>query len=88
MGSTERILDVLKPYASNWTGTLGRGDLVIPQREIQRLIREILDVLGHEAAPVEASEQDLFDVLMTARRSQSVQEQADALLARFRILVR
>lgn len=88
MGDTERILDVLKPYASNWTGTLGRGDLVIPQREIQRLIREILDVLGHEAAPAEASEQDLFDVMMVARRAQSVQEQVVALQARFRILVR
>src|SRR3972149_4884032 len=39
---TERILDVLRPYAANWTGSLGRGDLVVPQREIPRLIQEIL----------------------------------------------
>ncbi len=87
-GTTERILDVLKPYASNWTGTLGRGDLVIPQREIQRLIREILDVLGQEAVPVEATEQDVFEVLMAARRSPSLQDQVAALRSRFRFLVR
>ena len=39
---TERILNVLRPYGSNWSGTLGRGDLVIPQREIPRLIHEIM----------------------------------------------
>lgn len=37
----ERILSVLRPYASNWSGTLSRGDLVIPQAEVPRLIREI-----------------------------------------------
>jgi hypothetical protein len=37
---TERILGVLRPYASNWSGTLGRGDLVIPQRDIPRVVHE------------------------------------------------
>ena len=47
---TERILNVLRPYASNWSGTLGRCDLVIPQREIPRVIHEILDALHEDAA--------------------------------------
>lgn len=85
---TERILNVLRPYASNWTGTLGRGDLVIPQREIPRVIHEILDALRDDAVEKEASEQELFEVLMTARRSPSVQDQAAALRRRFRVLQR
>ncbi len=86
--STERILNVLRPYASNWTGSLGRGDLVIPQREIPRVIHEILDALTDEAAQKEAGDRELFDVLMTARRSASVQDQADLLRKHFRILLR
>ena len=66
--TTERILNVLRPYASNWTGTLGKGDLVIPQRE--------------------AGDTDLFQVLMAARRAESVQDQADLLRRAFRILLR
>jgi hypothetical protein len=85
---TERILNVLRPYASNWTGTLGRGDLVIPQREIQRVIHEILDALRDENLDVEATEQELFDLLMATRRSPSVQDQVQALLRRFRIMHR
>lgn len=86
--STERILNVLRPYASNWTGSLGRGDLVIPQREIPRVIHEILDALTEEAAIKEAGDRELFDVLMTARRSASVQDQANLLRKHFRILLR
>ena len=86
--TTERILNVLRPYASNWTGTLGRGDLVIPQREIPRVIHEILDALRDEAAPTEATERDVFDVLMDAQRHPSVQDQVAALRERFHILVR
>jgi hypothetical protein len=85
---TERILNVLRPYASNWTGTLGRGDLVIPQREIPRVIHEILDALRDDTADKEAGEQELFDVLMSARRSPSVQDQVNLLRRRFRILQR
>jgi len=86
--STERILNVLRPYASNWTGTLGRGDLVIPQREIPRVIHEILDALHEDGADKEAGDRELFDVLMTARRSASVQNQANLLRKHFRILLR
>jgi hypothetical protein len=86
---TERILNVLRPYASNWSGTLGRGDLVIPQREIPRVIHEILDALHDDAATrKEAGDRELFDVLMAARRSASVQDQADLLRRHFLILLR
>jgi len=86
---TERILNVLRPYASNWSGTLGRGDLVIPQREIPRVIHEIVDALHEDAAShKEAGDQELFDVLMAARRSASVQDQANLLRRHFLILLR
>ena len=87
--ATEKILNVLRPYASNWNGTLGRGDLVIPQREIPRLIHEIIDALRESAdRPGEASELEVFQVLNDARRLSSVQEQAERLRATFLILKR
>jgi hypothetical protein len=85
--ATEKILNVLRPYASNWSGTLGRGDLVIPQREIPRLIHEILDALrdlGERRG--EASELDVFQVLNEARRLPSVQDQVERLRSAFLIL--
>ncbi len=85
--ATEKILSVLRPYASNWSGTLGRGDLVIPQREIPRLIHEILDALrevGERRG--EASEVDLFQILNEARRLPSVQDQVERLRSAFVIL--
>ena len=86
---TERILNVLRPYASNWSGTLGRGDLVIPQREIPRVIHDILDVLHEDATALkEAGDRELFDVLMAARRSASVQDQANLLRRHFLIFLR
>jgi len=86
---TERILGVLRPYASNWSGTLGRGDLVIPQREIPRVLHEILDAVHEDTESLkEAGDRELFDVLMAARRSESVQRQADLLRKHFLILLR
>lgn len=86
---TERILHVLRPYASNWSGTLGRGDLVIPQREIPRVIHEILDAFQEEAGAMkEAGDRELFDALMAARRTASVQDQAELLRRHFLILLR
>lgn len=86
--ATERVLNVLRPYASNWTGSLGRGDLVIPQREIPRLIHEILDAIQDETAVQEAADQELVQALMAVRRHASVQDQAAELLRQFRILLR
>ncbi len=86
---TERILDVLRPYASNWSGTLSRGDLVIPQSEVPRLVREILrstqELVDRHG---EAADQELFEVLMASRRAPSVQDQLAELKKRFRVLVR
>ena len=86
---TEKILHVLRPYASNWSGTLGRGDLVIPQREIPRVIHEILDAV-HEITDIrrEATETEIFQVLMESRRLPSVQDQLSALRKRFLIVSR
>ena len=85
--ATEKILNVLRPYASNWSGTLGRGDLVIPQREIPRLIHEILDAV-HEVGERrgEASEMEIFQVLNDARRLPSLQDQVERLRSAFLIV--
>jgi hypothetical protein len=86
---TEKILHVLRPYASNWSGTLGRGDLVIPQREIPRVVHEILDAV-HELTEIrrEATEGEIFQVLMESRRLSSVQDQLSVLRKRFLIVSR
>ena len=86
---TEKILHVLRPYASNWSGTLGRGDLVIPQREIPRLIHEIMDAVHEEnETHQEAGDRELFEVLMAARRTASVQDAADLVRKHFLVLLR
>ena len=85
----ERVFNLLRPFASNWSGTLGRGDLVIPHREIPRLIHEILAAVNDPAElPAEASETDLFQVLKEARRLPSLQDQVQRLRAAFLILTR
>src|SRR5216110_1127610 len=62
---------------------------VILQREIPRVIHEILDALhDDDATRKEAGDRELFDVLMAARRSVSVQDQADLLRRHFIILLR
>ncbi|OQY67705.1 MAG: hypothetical protein B6D46_06650 [Polyangiaceae bacterium UTPRO1] len=87
--ATAKILQVLRPYASNWTGTLGRGDLVIPQREIPRVIHQILDAV-HELTEThrEAPEGEIFQALMESRRLPSVQDQLTELRKRFLIMSR
>jgi hypothetical protein len=85
----ERILGVLRPYAANWSGSLGRGDLVIPQREIPRLIHEILDAVSEAAGEnAEVSDMELFQALQDARRSPSLQDQVAKLRKSFRIFRR
>ena len=86
---SERILNVLRPYASNWTGTLSRGDLVIPQAEVPRLVREILSCVQELVERHgEAADLDLFQALMTSRSAPSVQDQLSELRRRFLILTR
>lgn len=85
----ERILEVLRPYAANWSGSLGRGDLVVPQREIPRLIHNLLDAVGQCAdAEGEVSDTELFRALTEAQRARSVQDQVHKLRQSFRILKR
>jgi hypothetical protein len=85
---TERILGVLRPYASNWSGTLGRGDLVIPQRDIPRVVHEVLDAMHEESEWDEVGERELVEALLAIRRSASVQDQVQALRRQFTILKR
>jgi hypothetical protein len=84
----EKILGVLRPYAANWTGTLGRGDLVVPQREIPRLINDLLEAVETSQCQVEASEVELFQTLSEAQRCPSLQDQVEKLRRSFRILKR
>ena len=85
---TERILGVLRPYASNWSGTLGRGDLVIPQRDIPRVVHEVLDAMHDEDGWEETSEREIVEALLALQRTASVQDQATRLRQQFTILKR
>ena len=85
----ERIRQVLRPYAANWSGILGRGDVLIPQRELPKVIDEILDIAsGDGARQREATDAELFEALMESRRAGSVQDQMELLRTRFQILWR
>jgi hypothetical protein len=87
--ASERILNVLRPYAANWSGSLGRGDLVIPHREIPRLIHEILDAVYEAALPAaEVGDAELFAALRETRRLPSLQDQTARLRRAFRIVKR
>ena len=82
-------MDVLRPYAANWSGSLGRGDLVIPQREIPRLISDLLRAVRATADEArEADETELFHALREAHRLPSLQDQAARLQRSFRIVKR
>jgi hypothetical protein len=85
----EQIRQILRPYSVNWSGLRGRGDLVIPQREIAQVVDEIEDALRDGGDPPrEASDPELFDALMETRRSGSVQTQMELLRRRFKIVCR
>ncbi|HYD47327.1 MAG TPA: hypothetical protein VEB21_03225 [Terriglobales bacterium] len=87
--ATERLLALLQPYASNWSGTLGRGDLVIPQREVPDLIRRIIDVArGMPQNRGEASALEIFQTVSDSQRLPSMQDQVARLQKSFLILKR
>jgi hypothetical protein len=68
---------------------LGRGDLVIPQREIPRVIHDIIDSVREATeGRREASDLDLFQVLKESRHLASIQEQVDRLQEHFVVLKR
>jgi len=85
----EKILELLRPYASNWSGSLRRGDLVIPQVEVSRVIQDITAAV-QEALDErsEASDLELFRFLADSRRLSSVQDQAKLLREQFLVLER
>ena len=83
----EIILHLLRPYASNWSGTLGRGDLVIPQRDIPRVIHAILDAVGESGEQArEVTDAELFQALSEAKRRPSIQDEVSQLRGQFLIL--
>jgi hypothetical protein len=85
----EKVLELLRPYASNWSGSLRRGDLVIPQIEVSRLVEEISTAVQEALdARSEASELTLFHFLAESRRLASVQDQAMLLRERFVVVER
>jgi hypothetical protein len=85
----EKILGVLRPYAANWSGSLGRGDLVIPQREIPRLIQEILAAVEDaNREGREVTDGELFHVLKDLQKSPSLQDRIAGLRKSFQILKR
>jgi hypothetical protein len=85
----ERIRAVLRPYASNWSGSLGRGDLVIPHADLSRVVEAIADATREALdAHSPASESELFEELAETRRLPSIQDQAARLRQRFHILSR
>ena len=87
--ATERILNALRPYASNWSGTLGRGDLVIPQAEVPRLVQEILRSVDEIlAAGGEASDWEVFEAIRDGQRLAALQDRVSELRRRFRIVKR
>ena len=85
----EKILELLRPYASNWSGSLRRGDLVIPQADVSRVVEEISGAV-QEALDErsEASDLSLFRFLADSRRLSSVQDQAKLLREHFLVLER
>lgn len=66
-----------------------RGDLVIPQIEVSRLVEEITSAVQEGLdSRSEASERELFQLLADSRRMASVQDQARLLRERFVVLER
>lgn len=85
---TDRVREILRPYAAKWSGVRSRGDIVIPEREIAEVVDQIVGAMDSTVVRQEASDADLFDVLMKTRRFESVQSQMESLRRCFTILRR
>jgi hypothetical protein len=82
----EKLRKVLEPFAANFSGSLGHGDLVIPEAEVDNLVGEILEAARRASEDEDGvSAHELYAFLAETRRLRSVQEQADRLRSRFRI---
>ena len=85
----ERVLDVLRPFASNWSGSLRRGDLVIPQGDVSRIASQIVEVIADVLGPgSEVDDHTLFLALRELERLPALQDRAAALKRRFRVAPR
>jgi hypothetical protein len=85
----EKIRAVLRPYASNWSGSLGRGDLVIPHADLSRVVEAIVDASRDTLeSHSPATDYELFQELSESRKLVSVQDQAARLRERFHVLTR
>lgn len=85
----ECIRQILRPFAATWSGTLGRGDVLIPQREVPQVVEQVVAAVRTELTRQrEASDGELFDALMESRRAGSVQDQMAFLRDRYQILCR
>lgn len=77
---------MLRPYAENWSGTLKRGDVVIPKDDLPDLVEQLLcvarDIGGTRR---EASDTEVFHALRVASRSASLQDQVASLRRQFHI---
>jgi hypothetical protein len=86
---SDKILNVLRPYAANWSGTLGSGDMVIPKGDLPKLVDAIVTAVREaERATAEATDLEIFEVLQQANRSPSIQHQVTTLRRAFRIVRR
>ncbi len=85
---SNRILDLLRPFAANWSGTLKRGDMVVPKDELPALVEQLVAVAREIGNADEASDIEVFHVLRQASRSASLQNQVETLRREFRITKR
>ncbi len=84
-----KILDLLRPFAANWSGTLKRGDVVIPKDDLPNLVEQIVTVAKEiGGGGNEVTDADVFHVLREASRSASLQNQVATLRREFRIVRR
>jgi hypothetical protein len=83
---SDKILDLLRPFAANWSGTLKRGDVVIPKDELPKLVDQLTCVareIGGNRS--EASDTEVFHALRDASRFTSLQDQVALLRRQFYI---
>ncbi len=83
-----RILDVLRPFAADWSGTLQRGDVVVSKDDLPKLVDQLATVAREIGGGSEASDAEVFHVLREASRSSSLQNQVEMLRLEFRIAKR
>ena len=86
---TDRLREILRPYGSRFTGAIARGDLVVPQRDVPKLLHDVAEAALSLADGGEAGDRDVFDALVDAEHHHSsIQDRVGYLKRRFRITPR